>query len=128
MMQTFTDHLFTTSTFNKPLVIKDKDAILTLVCRLILLEPGTISIAPEAGVGLVSKYRYMNSETIVDLEENIEDQINRFLPYFTQVDVNISLQENKILLIELDIDDSIYTLRANISKNNEVTLTELYNG
>ena len=35
-MQTFTDHLFTTSTFNKPLVIKDKDAILTLVCRLIL--------------------------------------------------------------------------------------------
>ena len=93
-MQTFTDHLFTTSTFNKPLVIKDKDAILTLVCRLILLEPGTISIAPEAGVGLVSKYRYMNSETIVDLEENIEEQINRFLPYFTQVDVNISLQEN----------------------------------
>ena len=90
-MQTFTDHLFTTSTFNKPLVIKDKDAILTL-------------------------------------EENIEEQINRFLPYFTQVDVNISLQENKILLIELDLDDSIYTLKANISKNNEVTLTELYNG
>ena len=104
-MQTFTDHLFTTSTFNKPLVIKDKDAILTLVCRLILLEPGTISIAPEAGVGLVSKYRYMNSETIVELEENIKEQINRFL-----------------------IDDSIYTLKANISKNNEVTLTELYNG
>ena len=70
----------------------------------------------------------MNSETIVELEENIKEQINRFLPYFTQVDVNISLQENKILLIELDIDDSIYTLKANISKNNEVTLTELYNG
>lgn len=127
-MQTFTDYLFTTSTFNKPLVIKDKDAILTLVCRLILLEPGTLSMTPEAGVGLVSKYRYMNSETINDLEENIEEQINRFLPYFTQVNVNISLQENKILLIELDLDDSIYTLKANISKNNEVTLTELYNG
>lgn len=127
-MQTFTDHLFTTSTFNKPLVIKDKDAILTLVCRLILLEPGTFAMVPEAGVGLVSKYRYMDSDSIDDLEDSIKEQINRFLPYFTQVDVNISLQENKILIIELDLDDSIYTLKANISKNNEVTLTELYNG
>ena len=127
-MKTFTDYLLTTSTFNKPLIIKDKDAILTLVSRLILLEPGTISVLPEAGVGLVSKYRYMNKDSIDDLEENIKDQIDKFLPYFTYVDVNITLQENKILIIELDLDDSIFTLKANISKNNEVTLTELYNG
>lgn len=125
-MKTFDDHLFTTSVFKKPLVIKDKDAILTLVVRLILLEPGTLTNAPDAGVGLVSKYRYMGKDKLETLKENISDQIDRFLPYFKYVDVNLSIDDNKILFIELNLDDTMFTLKTTISKNNEVSLTELY--
>ena len=124
-MQTFSDHLFTTSVFNKPLVIEDKEAILTLVIRLILMEPGTMSFIPDAGVGLVSKYRYLNSDMIPTLEENIENQIIKFLPYFKSVDVQITMDSNKILFIELNLDDNLFTLKSTISKNNEISLSSL---
>lgn len=124
-MQTFTDHLFTTSVFNKPLVIEDKEAILTLIVRLILMEPGTMSFIPEAGVGLVSKYRYLSKDMIPTLERDIEDQISRFLPYFKTVDIQITMDTNKILYIELNLDDNLFTLKSTISKNNEVSLSAI---
>ena len=94
-MQTFTDHLFATSVFNKPLVIEDKEAILTLIVRLILMEPGTMSFIPDAGVGLVSKYRYLSKDMIPTLERDIADQISRFLPYFSTVDIQITMDTIK---------------------------------
>lgn len=124
-MQTFTDHLFATSVFNKPLVIEDKEAILTLIVRLILMEPGTMSFIPEAGVGLVSKYRYLSKDMIPTLERDIEDQISRFLPYFKTVDIQITMDTNKILYIELNLDDNLFTLKSTISKNNEVSLSAI---
>ena len=124
-MQTFTDHLFATSVFNKPLVIEDKEAILTLIVRLILMEPGTMSFIPEAGVGLVSKYRYLSKDMIPTLERDIEDQISRFLPYFKTVDIQITMDTNKILYIELNLDDNLFTLKSSISKNNEISLSAI---
>lgn len=124
-MQTFTDHLFATSVFNKPLVIEDKEAILTLIVRLILMEPGTMSFIPEAGVGLVSKYRYLSKDMIPTLERDIVDQISRFLPYFKTVDIQITMDTNKILYIELNLDDNLFTLKSSISKNNEISLSAI---
>ena len=45
-MQEFTEHVFTTSVFNRPLVLKDKDAILTIIVRIILMDPGTYDMIP----------------------------------------------------------------------------------
>lgn len=124
-MQTFTDHLFATSVFNKPLVIEDKEAILTLIVRLILMEPGTMSFIPDAGVGLVSKYRYLSKDMIPTLERDIANQISRFLPYFSTVDIQITMDTNKILYIELNLDDNLFTLKSSISKNNEISLSAI---
>ncbi len=121
----FTDHLFTTSIFNKPLVLKDKPAILVLVTRLILMDEGTISHCPEAGVGLVKKYRYMDQDVLPELRVNIKEQIERFLPYFNTVDVDISMDENKILYINLSLDDNYFVLKSRVTKNNEITLDNL---
>lgn len=125
-MQEFTEHVFTTSVFNKPLVLKDKDAILTIIVRIILMDPGTYSMIPEAGVGLVKRYRYLDSDNIPQLEQDIRDQIDRFLPYFRNVDCKITLNQDKILFIELDIDDDVYTLKSTMNKNNEFSLDRLF--
>lgn len=125
-MQEFTEHVFTTSVFNRPLVLKDKDAILTIIVRIILMDPGTYDMIPEAGVGLVKRYRYLNSDNIPQLENDIRDQIDRFLPYFRNVSCRLTLTNDKILYIELDLDDDTFRFKSNVNNNNEFSLEVLF--
>lgn len=124
-MYNFNEYVFTTNVFNKPQVLKNKDAVLTLVTRLILLDPGTIPTIPDAGVGLVKKYRYLSDDNIPELEKNIKEQIEKFLPYFSQVSVVIEIDSTKSLYIHLDLDDNVFVLKSKVSKNNEFTLDSL---
>ena len=50
--------------YGTPLDYKNFNALGTLIMRLILLEPGTITHSPKMGVGLISKYRYMQSDKL----------------------------------------------------------------
>ena len=91
------EHEYTLSTdeFNKPRVLKSKDAIAQLLIHLILLEPGTYSNRPEMGVGLVSRYRYTNTNNIINLQNAIQNQIETYLPMYTAVNVDCNLDADK---------------------------------
>lgn len=111
--------------FNHPKVYTDADATYTLLVRLILLEPGTYPTRPEMGVGLVSKYRYSNSDDMFQLQDDISDQITRFLPEFTGAEVVTSFDAaTKTIHIAITINDITYEMVYSSDTN---TLQEVQN-
>ena len=61
------------------------------------------------GVGLVSKYRFLNGPLEVDLKDDIKSQVSKYLPQLECADVDISYTDDKRAVIKITIDDTIYT-------------------
>ena len=76
-MGVYKEYVLSTNSFKKPKVLTGKTAIATLLVRIILLEPGTDPLQPEMGVGLVSKYRFLNGPLEVDLKNDIKSQVSK---------------------------------------------------
>lgn len=126
-MAVYREYLLESDVFNKPKTIDDQEAISTLLVRLILLEPGTFASHPRMGVGLVSKFRYMLGDDIVDLRNEIRDQINTYLPEFNNVNVVLSYNDNteKSMDIEIRVDESIYKYTTILDDNGDVSIKTL---
>ena len=118
--------------FNKPLILRGKDAISTLLIHLILLEPGTYSNKPGMGVGLVSRYRYNDEQSLEKLKTDIKNQVDAYLPEFDAVDVNVYMDRhnsNKTkgneIIIEIVIDDTLYKYETTKQSDNKIGLIDL---
>lgn len=120
--------------FNKPKILDGKDAISTLLIHLILLEPGTFSNRPGMGVGLISRYRYIEKDGLQQLQKDIESQINSYLPEFEAVEVKVSMDETipkeeggigNEIVIEIIIDEVIYKYETAKQKDNKIGLIDL---
>lgn len=96
--------------FLNPVQYKGRSAIEILLCRLILLEPGTFETHPDMGVGLISKYRYMNSEELHKLNRDIENQITVYMPWLYAVEVHTSIPEEGHLQIVIEANNQIFAL------------------
>ena len=107
-MADYKEYVLSTNLFKKPKVLIGKPAIATLLVRIILLEPGTDSINPEMGVGLVSKYRFLTEELSIDLIDNIKYQISKYLPELQCASVDLDYTNDKSVIIKITIDDTIY--------------------
>ena len=111
--------------FDKPTKIVDSEssplATSTMITRLIMLEPGTIQSHPDMGVGIVSRYRYMNSEDIDQLKDDIQDQVTKYLPNLHDVNVEVTDQDQSVR-ITLTSNGLVYI--ADIDKTTR-TLSEL---
>lgn len=102
------EYLLTVNNFNKPTILGKQDAIYTLLIRLILLEPGTIQSHPNMGVGLVSRYRYSNSENLENLKSDIKDQIAIYLPSLTVNDVSVT-ESTQSITIQITVNNTVYS-------------------
>lgn len=120
-----TEYLLTTDEFNNPKVLQGKDAISQLLIHLILLEPGTYASRPTMGVGLVSRYRYTSEENLDVLKQDIEDQISTYLPEFSGVKVTLELDTESQLIINIEINGTIYKYETSKQEDNNITLTDL---
>ena len=121
----FREYLLGTDDFKQPKVVYGKKAVGILVCRLLLLEPGTNPMRPEMGVGLVSKYRYMFPDRLSDLKKDITDQLNRFLFPYQRVGIVMSVESDKTLKMDITIDDNTYKYVIEEQEDNRITLSEL---
>lgn len=121
----FREYLLGTDDFNKPKIIYGKKAIGLLMCRLLLLEPGTDPMRPEMGVGLVSKYRYMFPDNLADLKRNISDQLNRYLFPYERIGVTMWVETDKTLRMDIIINDDTYKYVIEEQEDNRITLQEL---
>lgn len=108
------EYLMTTTKFSKPKVVKDRDAIYTLLVKLALLEPGTYESHPDMGLGLRSKYRY--SYDANKIKTDYKKQIQTYLPMLTNIEVLTEIKDH-YLLIEVHIDDVNYPIQLNIKSN-----------
>jgi PHD/YefM family antitoxin component YafN of YafNO toxin-antitoxin module len=65
------------------------------VFRLIMLEPGTLPTHPTLGVGLVSRWRFRDVDTIKSsLASTIEAQLKDFMPQLIDPQVNVTIVNN----------------------------------
>lgn len=117
----------TTNDFNRPAILEGRDAISTLLVHLILLEPGTYSNRPEMGVGLVSRYRYNEEESLQQLQKDIAKQVSIYLPEFEMVDVNVYMDQttNNEIVIEIYLDGVLYKYETAQQKDNNIGLNDL---
>lgn len=120
-----TEHVLSTDNFKQPKVLTGKEAIGTLLVRLILFEPGTDPCRPEMGVGLVSRYRYKTQDDLQELRNRISDQVATYLPNFRAVDVTLELKSDGVLDISIEIDGTLYKYETVVEKDRVVALNEL---
>lgn len=111
--------------FNKPLVMKGKDAIFILLVRLLLLKPGTFQTHPEMGVGIVSRYRYGDDDVLNNLEKDIENQISTYIPQVSGAQVQLSSTLDKELNIQISIGDSLYIFKTDSENDTLISISSL---
>lgn len=100
--------LISVDSFKQPKVLEGKQAIATLLVRLIQLEPGTFPSRPKMGVGLLSNYRYCDENKALELQDHIREQIRTYLPEYQAVKVATKLNPKGGLLIDITIDQTLY--------------------
>lgn len=121
----FREYLIGTDDFNNPKVVYGKKAIGVIVCRLLLLEPGTDPMRPEMGVGIVSKYRYMFPDNLNELKRDIAYQLNKYLFPYQRVAIAMWVETDKTLRMDIVIDDNTYKYVIEEQEDNRITLEEL---
>lgn len=101
------EYMLSVNNLSKPKVVEGQEAIANLLIRLLLLNPGSDPLHPDMGVGL-ENYRFCIGR-IDELEENIKNQIQGFLPEFAFSKVQVvEITAQKICNIEITIGDTIY--------------------
>lgn len=117
-----TEFSFSVDDFENPKTYKDAKAIMILLTRLLLLEPGTIQSHPDAGVGLYSKYKLATEGTASELQSRYQKQIETYLPQFQGA--KVSAKDSKgSLMITVEIDDTLYGIYYDV---NTSTIQEQY--
>lgn len=118
-------YTLSTNDIKKPKVLKGDRAIGTQLYRLIMLNPGENPLYPEMGVGLVKNYRYMNTNDLQELADNIEDQVSRYLPQFQSVTVQLEINStNNTLIINIAVDHTMYKIDTG-STATPITLSDI---
>lgn len=99
------------------------------VVRLILLEPGTYPTHPRMGVGLVSKYRYKDCESIkATLANDIRLQLQQYMPHLIDPKVNVaiihgdSVHEN---IVQITVSSLMTSLTVLVDETTRTTLDSL---
>lgn len=125
-MASVKEYLLKTNKYNRPLELKDQDAIYTLIIRLLLLEPGTIPTHPKMGIGLRSRYRYNDVSSVTTLRVEIKEQMKTYLPDLLCIDVATEIAGD-ILIIYINTESATYGLSFSQSNGElkQITLEDL---
>ena len=109
-----TESCMSVDDFENPKLYKDAEAVAVLLTRIILLEPGTIQSHPDAGVGIMSKFRFSTEGSASELRARIQEQIETFLPRFRGAKINVQEKDGEFH-ITAEIDDTLYGIYYNIN-------------
>lgn len=118
------DFPFTVNDINKPKELKGKDALGFIIKKLILMEKGTFQSVPNMGVGILN-YRYTDTAEAHKLKNEIESQIETYLPYFTSVEIEFKTV-GKSVYINIILDSQLLTYEITES-DNKIDLSDLIN-
>lgn len=116
------EYSFGVDKFNKPKVLKDKEAIGTRLMELIMMEPGDDPLHPDMGVGLKT-YRY-GVTNLEELRARVQKQIETYLPFYQNADVAIIRTPDKVVNIEISLGGMKYIYDSN-NTSKPITLDDL---
>lgn len=117
------EYSFGVDRFNKPIVLKDKEAIGTRLMELIMMEPGDDPLHPDMGVGLRT-YRY-GVHNLEDLRSRVQKQIETYLPFYQNADIAIIRTPDKVINIEISLGGIKYIYDSN-NTSKPITLDDLH--
>ena len=117
------EYSFGVDKFNKPTVLKDKEAIGTRLMELIMMEPGDDPLHPDMGVGLRT-FRY-GVNNLEDLRSRVQKQIETYLPFYQNADVAIIRTPDKVVNIEISLGGMKYIYDSN-NTSKPITLDDLH--
>jgi len=117
------EYSFGVDKFNKPTVLKDKEAIGTRLMELIMMEPGDDPLHPDMGVGLRT-FRY-GVNNLEDLRTRVQKQIETYLPFYQNADVAIIRTPDKVVNIEISLGGMKYIYDSN-NTSKPITLDDLH--
>lgn len=124
------DYALSVNNFNEPKVYEKAKALMMLLTRLILLEPGLFQSHPDMGVGLLTRYRYKvdDGSLASELQARIKSQIDTYLPFLTGAQVQVAIK-NKSFAVSITIDSLVfgvlYNTEANTITTDYTTIAEL---
>lgn len=113
-MNNLKEYTLRTDNFQRPKILKDQDAIYTLLVKLALLVPGTYETHPEMGLGLFENYRYSDDADLI--RTNFKKQIQTYLPALNTVEVLTAIKDNHLIL-QVQIDETVYPISVNTDTN-----------
>ena len=121
------DYLLGVNDINRPKVVDLKDikpgkwnSAVTMICRLIMMRKGTIPDIPDIGVDITGRYRFSFESELPDLENDIANQVNTYLPEFYPVNVRCEMiqeGEKHKVLIHVIINEIEYLIMYDITDN-----------
>ena len=116
------EYSLSVNNFNEPEVFEKQKALMLLLTRLILLEPGTFQSHPDMGVGLISNFRYRVDDGSLssDLKARIQTQIDTYLPFLSGVDVIVAFKD-KSFYVTITIDELVFGVLYNTIDNSIYT-------
>lgn len=117
------EYSFGVDKFNKPTVLKDKEAIGIRLMELIMMEPGDDPLHPDMGVGLRT-FRY-GVNNLEDLRSRVQKQIETYLPFYQNADVAIIRTPDKVVNIEISLGGMKYIYDSN-NTSKPITLDDLH--
>lgn len=125
-MSVISEGLFTTDSYNKPMVLKDKDALAILLLRLLIMEPGSNPLHPEMGVDIRGRYEYSSEDDLEDLNKEISDQIEVYLPNYRSSTIECTKDPNSnAMKVKINVDGTVFNFSSGTNLNdNEISLDQ----
>lgn len=119
----FKEHLLSINEFVQPKVLKGESAAFTDILRLFLLEPGTNQTHPDMGIGIRSRYRFSDASEIGTLRQEVQKQIQTYLPELLIMDIEIETFGDTLAIFITSKDDSVYAVSYNTESGKIGSLT-----
>jgi hypothetical protein len=104
------------------------NSAILFIARLILLVPGTYEDHPEMGIDIRGRYRFAFEDELHQLSEEIQEQIERYLPEFNVIGVTSQFEMRDMvgyIIIDIEVNHVIYRLLYNVDDNKLVGLEDL---
>lgn len=88
------EHLMSVTKTQTPKILTGVLGDEMMIVRLIFMEPGLYETHPDMGVGLVSKYRFKDIDSIeATLPDAIKGQMRTYMPQITDPEVIVSFKK-----------------------------------
>ena len=116
------EYLFSVNNFKNPKYVEGKNSIAMRLMELLLMNPGQDPLHPEMGVGL-KNYRY-GIDTLEELRDRIQDQIDTYLPMYQNVSIAMIRTPDKLLNIEMSVGDTVFVYESS-SAPVQISLDDL---